>query len=166
MSEGPAGGTVVIAYDGSNAARHAIVSSAKVIGSCRVLVVTVWEEGLAYAGPMSPTEGLVASPMIEPSVALEVDRSVHARAERVSQEGAALARTVGLDAQPLAVADEGSIAGTLLNLTRQEHAVAVVVGSRGLGGIRARLEGSTSTRLLKHSACPVIVVHEPEEPPS
>ena len=163
MSERPAGGSVVIAYDGSAEARHAIVSSAKVIGSCRVLVVTVWEEGLAYAGPMAPTEGLVASPMIEPSQALEVDRSLHARAERVSQEGAALARTVGLDAQPLAVADQGSIARTLLNLTRQEQAVAIVIGSRGLGGIGARLEGSTSKRLLKDSACPVIVVHKADE---
>ena len=42
-------------------------------------------------------------------------------------------------------------------------AAAIVVGSRGLGGIRARLEGSTSKGLLKHASCPVLVVHETEE---
>ena len=42
-----------------------------------------------------------------------------------------------------------------------EHgAAAIVVGSRGHSGIRARLEGSTSKALLKHATCPVIVVHD------
>jgi nucleotide-binding universal stress UspA family protein len=38
-----------------------------------------------------------------------------------------------------------------------------VVGSRGLGGIRARLEGSTSKALLRHASSPVLVVHESED---
>jgi nucleotide-binding universal stress UspA family protein len=35
-----------------------------------------------------------------------------------------------------------------------------VVGSRGLTGLRARLEGSTSNAVLKHAPCPVVVVHD------
>ena len=155
--------TVVIAFDGSDAARHAIAGAAKVIGSCHTVVVTVWEEGLAYAGPVMPAEGMMTTPMIDPSVALEVDRSVHARADRVAHEGTGLAQSLGLDAEPLAVPDDGTIAGTIMTVARQQEAVAIVVGSRGLSGIRARLEGSTSKALLKHSPCPVLVVHEPEE---
>jgi nucleotide-binding universal stress UspA family protein len=128
-----------------------------------VLVLTVWEEGLAYVAPPAPTEGMMMSPMVDPGVALEVDRSVHDHAERVCQEGAALAKSLGLDAQPLAVPDEGDVARTILKVAEKHQAAAIVVGSRGLSGLRARLEGSTSKALLKHAPCPVVVVHESEE---
>lgn len=103
------------------------------------------------------------SPMVDPGVALEVDRSVHDNAERVSQEGAALAKTLGLEAQALAVPDELDVAKTILTVAEKHKAAAIVVGSRGLSGIRARLEGSTSKALLKHAPCPVLVVHEAEK---
>ena len=60
-------------------------------------------------------------------------------------------------------ADEADVARTLLDLIDERHAAAVVVGSRGLSGIRARLEGSTSKTLLKHAKCPVIFVHDADQ---
>lgn len=155
--------TILIAYDGSRAAREAVVAASNIVVSARLLVVTVWEAGLAYASPAVPAEGIVMSPVVEPSVALEVDRGAHADAERVAREGAELARSLGLDARPLAVPDEGTVARTLLAAGREHEAAAIVVGSRGLGGVRARLEGSTSKSVLKHADCPVIVVHDPDE---
>src|SRR5438067_605271 len=147
--------TVVMAFDGSPAARRAVEEAARVFRSSHVLVVTVWEEGLAYAAPAAPAEGMMMSPMVDPGVALEIDRSVHDHADRVSQEGAALAKSLGLEAQPLAVPDERDVAKTILTVAGKHEAAAIVVGSRGLGGIRARLEGSTSKALLKHAPCPV-----------
>ena len=165
MASGGAGkAPVVIAYDGSPAARQAVVDAAKIVGSCPVLVVTVWEEGLAYVGTLAPqADGLSMAPMVDPEVARELDHGLHQQAEQVSGEGAALARSLGLDAQGLALPDEGNVAETILTLVRERRAVAVVVGSRGLSGIRARLEGSTSKALLTHAPCPVIVVHEADE---
>ena len=49
--------TVVIAFDGSPAARRAIEEAAKVFRSSHVLVVTIWEEGLAYARLRPPSMG-------------------------------------------------------------------------------------------------------------
>ena len=155
--------TVVIAFDGSSAARRAIEEAAKVFRSSHVLVVTVWEEGLAYATPPAPLDGMAMGPAVDPGVALEVDRSVHDHADRVSSEGAALAKSLGLEAQPLAVPDERDVARTILAVADKHQAAAIVVGSRGLSGIRARLEGSTSKALLKHAPCPVLVVHEKDE---
>lgn len=160
---GADGSTVVIAYDGSPAARQAVAAAATILGECRVLVVTVWEEGLAYAGSPTPLEGTTMPPMVDPGVALDVDRAVHGHADRISNEGAALARSLGLDAQPLAIPDEGNVATTILSVASEREATAIVVGSRGLGGIRARLEGSTSKSLLRHAPCPVVVVHEAHE---
>jgi nucleotide-binding universal stress UspA family protein len=156
---------VVIAYDGSPAARQAVVDVARILGSCKLLVVTVWEEGLAYAAtgtPMLVDAGSIGPP-VDPRVASEVDHELHRRAERVSHEGAALANSHGLDAQALALPDEADVATTLLALVDERQAAAIVVGSRGLSGIRARLEGSTSKALLKHATCPVIVVHEVDD---
>jgi nucleotide-binding universal stress UspA family protein len=156
-------GPVLIAYDGSAAAHRAVADAAKLMGSCRMLVVTVWEEGLAYATPVMPPDGMIMEPMVEPGVALDVDRELHRQAERVSRQGADLARSLGVDAVPLATPTDGSVPRTILHVARERQAAAIVVGSRGLSGLRARLEGSTSKHVLKHASCPVIVVHEPDE---
>jgi nucleotide-binding universal stress UspA family protein len=71
-----------------------------------------------------------------------------------------------LDAQPLALADDRDIARTIVEVAREHNAAAIVVGSRGLSGLRARFEGSTSRDVTKHAPCPVLVVHDAgaEEP--
>ncbi len=150
---------LIIAFDGSPAARQAIADAAALLGPRRSLVVTVWEAGLGYATTSAPPD-LTMAPMVDPAVGVEVDRELRGRAEQVAHDGAELARSLGLDAEPLAVADERDAARTIVNLARDQQAAAIVVGSRGLTGLRARLEGSTSKGVLKGAQCPVMVVHD------
>ena len=156
-------GPILIAFDGSDAAQRAVSEAARLLGARKALVVTVWESGLAYAMQDVRPDGMILSPAVDPEVAMNVDREVRSHAGRVANEGATLARSLGLDAEPLAVPDDRDVSDTILNLARERHAAAIVVGSRGLSGLRARLEGSTTKSLLKHANCPVIVVHEPRE---
>jgi nucleotide-binding universal stress UspA family protein len=156
-------GPILIAFDGSDAAQRAIADAARLLAPRQALVVTVWESGLAYAMSDVRPDGMIATPALDPEVAMNVDREVRSRAGRVADEGAELARSLGLDAQPIAVPDERDVPETILGLAREHRAAAIVVGSRGLSGLRARLEGSTTKGLLKHASCPVIVVHEPRE---
>jgi nucleotide-binding universal stress UspA family protein len=156
-------GPILIAFDGSGAAQRAVADAARLLAPRAALVVTVWESGLAYAMADVRPDGMIATPALEPEVAMNVDREVRSQAARVAGEGAELARSLGLDAEPLAVPDERDVPETILNLAREHRAAAIVVGSRGLSGLRARLEGSTTKGLLKHASCPVIVVHEPRE---
>lgn len=152
-------GPIVIAFDGSAAARHAIATAATLLQPRKTLVVTVWEPALAYAAAAAPPDVTMA-PIVEPSVALEADSELRHHAERVSTEGAELARSLGLEAEPIASADVRSAAHTIVELAERHEAAAIVVGSRGLSGVRARLEGSTSKGVVKHASCPVIVVHD------
>jgi nucleotide-binding universal stress UspA family protein len=150
---------ILIAYDGSDTARQAVREAAKLFGSRQVLVVTVWEPGLAYEAV--PTAGAEMSPVpVDIEAAREVDEEIHQRASRTAQEGAELAQSLGLRPKGLAVAEEVHVAEAIVGLARKREVAAIVVGSRGLKGLRARLEGSTSNAVLRHASCPVIVVHD------
>ena len=99
-------------------------------------------------------------PEVDPEAAIQLDRNRHWHAEDVCRDGAQLARSLGLDAAALAVADGDGVAETILDLAREQRAAAIVIGSRGLSGLRARLEGSTSKVGSKRASCPVLVAHE------
>jgi nucleotide-binding universal stress UspA family protein len=152
---------VLIGYDGSDAARRAVRGAAALFGSRPALVVTAWDPSLPYeAAAMSPGVQAMPSP-IDVEVAEVSEDRLRDQAHRTSDDGAELAKSLGLQAEALVVADErGNVAAAIVELARERDVAAIVVGSRGLSGLRARLEGSTSSAVLKHSSCPVLVVHE------
>jgi nucleotide-binding universal stress UspA family protein len=151
---------ILIGYDGSDTARRAVREAAEFFGSRPALVVTVWEPGLAYqasAMTADPT-GLGPEP-VNPAAAQEVDDASKAHADRGRGWGCAgeVPRTSGRGTR---LADEGSVADAPVELARKRDVAAIVVSSRGLTGIRARLEGSTSNAVVKHASCPVVLVHD------
>jgi nucleotide-binding universal stress UspA family protein len=152
---------ILIGYDGSDAARRAVGDAAELFGSRPVLVVTVWEPALAYASTATPSIGAGLQPApIDIEAAQGVEQELEARARRAAEEGAELARSAGLQAEALTVAEKVNVADALVELARDRRVAAIVVGSRGLTGLRARLEGSTTRAVLKHAACPVVVTHD------
>lgn len=154
-SEGP----ILIAFDGSAAARQAVTDTAWFAKPRRALVLTVWESALAYE-MVSPSPDVTMMPAVSPSSVVDIDQELGNRAERIAGEGAELARSLGLDAEPLAIVAGGDVVDTIIDVARDRGAAAIVVGSRGLNGLRARLEGSTSKGVVKHASCPVLIVHE------
>jgi nucleotide-binding universal stress UspA family protein len=151
---------ILIAYDGSDTARRAVHEAAELFGSRRALVVTVWERGLAYeVGAMAADSTGQGPAPVDTAAAQEVDDASQAHAHRLAEDGAQLAKSLGLQAEPLAIADEGNVADAIVELARKRDVAAIVVGSRGLTGLRARLEGSTSSGVAKHASCPVVLVH-------
>ena len=152
---------ILIGYDGSDAASRAIREAAELFDSRPVLVATVWEPALAYASTAMPGMGADLQPApIDIEAAQGVEQQLEARARRTADEGAEIARSAGLQAEALTVADEVNVAEAIVELARERRVAAIVVGSRGLTGLRARLEGSTSRGVIKHAACPVLVTHD------
>jgi nucleotide-binding universal stress UspA family protein len=158
----PGDGPILIAFDGSPAARQAVAAAAALLKPRATLVLTVWEAALAHAAVASPPD-VGMTPAVDPSALLTFDEALRGHAERVSNEGAELARSFGLNAEPLTTADVGDIARTIVEVAREHKAATIVVGSRGLSGLRARLEGSTSKGVMRHATCPVVVVDEAGE---
>jgi nucleotide-binding universal stress UspA family protein len=161
----PDDGPTLIAFDGSAAARQAVVATAALLKPRATIVLTVWEAALAHAA-VAPPPDVAMTPVVDPSTVLRFDEALRGHAERVANDGAELARSLGLDAEPLAMADVRDIARTIVDVARERNAATIVVGSRGLSGLRARFEGSTSKGVVQRAPCPVVVVHESgqEEP--
>jgi nucleotide-binding universal stress UspA family protein len=82
-------------------------------------------------------------------------------AQRMAEQGADLARQVGREAEGLAVADEVSVADTLVRIASEEDAPAIVVGTSGVGGIKAVLLGSTARDAVRRAHCPVVLYRSP-----
>jgi nucleotide-binding universal stress UspA family protein len=152
----------VVAYDGSDEARAAVEAAVELFAGRRLLVVSVWEAGLAQAmAPLRDPTG-VGYPISTPAEAAAIDELQHDHAVRAAEEGAALARNLGGRAEPLPVADDLDVAETLAAIADDHDAAALVIGSRGLGRVKSSLFGSTSRELLRRTHRPVLVVRVPD----
>jgi nucleotide-binding universal stress UspA family protein len=150
---------VLIAYDGSELSKAAVRQAAPLFPGRPAVVATVWEPGLA-AMPVGGGPDLVGPGELppDPETVEAVDRAQRDHAARVAAEGAELARSLGLGAEPHAVPDELDVADTLIDLLRERDAALVVVGSHGISGLRSHLVGSVARKLLRHCDRPVLVV--------
>ncbi len=148
---------VLIAYDGSDVSRVAVRHAAELFAGRPAVLVTVWEPGMAAVMAQPDTFGMGTTLPQDPATIAEVDRLQRERASTVADDGAEFARSVGLAAEAEAVQDEVDVADTLIGIARERGAAVVVVGSHGIG-LRSRLLGSVSRKLIEHCDRPVLVI--------
>jgi nucleotide-binding universal stress UspA family protein len=76
--------------------------------------------------------------------------------ERIEAEGGSVTQAYLRLGRP----DEGpiTVAEQIVSQAEEIRAGLIVVGSRGLGGIRRALMGSVSDSVVRHAHCPVLVV--------
>jgi nucleotide-binding universal stress UspA family protein len=151
---------VLIGYDGSEVARAAVRHAAELFAGRPAVLATVWEPGLAAVPVGLPDTIGVGSLPPDPVTVEAVDRLQREHASTVAGDGAEFARSIGLDAEPQAVPDEVDVAETLLGIARERRAAVVVVGSHGISGLRPRLLGSVSRKVVEHCDRPVLVIRD------
>jgi nucleotide-binding universal stress UspA family protein len=158
------GAPILIAYDGSDPARAAVRQAGALFAPRRAIVLTVWEPGLSEFMLVPDPSGMGTTMLpYDPSVAREVERAGEDHARDIAGDGVALAREVGLEAEPLAVEDIAEASDVIVAQAEEHDAAAIVIGSRGLKGLKSKLLGSTSTGVLHRTSRPVVVVRHPEE---
>ena len=151
---------VLIAYDGSEVSRAAVRRAAELFAGRPAVLVTVWEPGLAAVALGTPDNMGVGRLPPDPATVEAIDQVQREHAETVAGDGAELARSLGLSAEPHAVPDELDVADTLIGIAQDRGAAVVVVGSHGITGLRSRLLGSVSRKLIEHSDRPVLVIRD------
>jgi nucleotide-binding universal stress UspA family protein len=154
---------VLIAYDGSEVSRAAVRRAGELFAGRPAVLATVWEPGLAAVPVGLPDTTGVGTLPPDPATVEALDRLQREHAETVAADGAELARSAGLAAVPHVVPDEVDVADTLMDVARERDAAAVVVGSHGISGLRSRLLGSVSRKLIEHCDRPVLVIRGDRE---
>jgi nucleotide-binding universal stress UspA family protein len=151
-------GPLIIGYDGSDGFEAVLRRAAPLLAARSALVVVVWEAGVAYELFALPHDVMPAP--LHVATAVQLDRAIYEGAQRLAQKGAELAREAGFEAEGLAVADERTIADTLVHLADERDAAGILVGAHGRGLSRLLL-GSTSEGVVRRARRPVVVVrHE------
>jgi nucleotide-binding universal stress UspA family protein len=147
MARRPSDGQVLFAYDGSDPAKDAIREAARQLRSGRRgMVLTVWEPLASH-----PFAGEAAAWGV-----LEDD--FEGEAQKVAEEGARLARSVGFDATPLAQSGN-PVWQRIVSSAADHDAEIVVMGSHGRSGIGLVLMGSVAAAVSRHTERPVLIVH-------
>ena len=150
-----ADGPLLLCYDGSDDAKHAIERAGELFDGRHALVVTAWRPtvpgGLGWAAASEASAGSF----------VVLDRAAAELAGRIAAEGARIAHEAGLDAKSEVVEAVGPVWTRIVETADQHDAATIVMGSRGLTGLRSMLLGSVSSAVVHHSNRPTLVIPPP-----
>jgi nucleotide-binding universal stress UspA family protein len=154
----PVPGPILIAYDGSEPARHAIAEAGRLLAPRSAIVVFVWDP----VPPVPPGDPFgLTTPIYDPVQMDEVNDAVRTNAEAIAEDGARRAREAGFEAEGVAEETRGSSATTIVELADERGVEAIVAGARWHSGVRSLLLGSVSNAVVHHAKVPTLVVPPP-----
>jgi nucleotide-binding universal stress UspA family protein len=143
---------ILICYDGSTDAKEAIAHGARMLRGQRATVLTIWSPfdtaALGLAGGVEDMQ--------------DSDEAGRSHAEQQAEAGGRLAIELGFDAESRTVDRRTTIADAILGEADALDATAILMGSRGLTGVKSLLLGSVSHAVIQHADRTVIVVPSPE----
>jgi nucleotide-binding universal stress UspA family protein len=139
---------ILICYDGSADSDRAIEAAAALLGPRRAVVLDI--------GPtLTAAESVAGLSSVVPGTAFE-DLNMDSALEK-ARAGAGRAREAGFKAEPRAELVEPLWEG-IVDVADEIDAAVIVIGSRGLKGIREQFEGSVSHEVAEHAGRPVLIV--------
>jgi nucleotide-binding universal stress UspA family protein len=150
---------VLVATDGSREAQLAAQTAADLSQKTNSELHVVHVFGIAPVGPpvypqattLQSVEFEAESDQRQRITEQRARELLDAEVEKLRSEGATLAGEHLI---------EGWVASGIVGLAEELGAGLIVMGSRGLGGIRRALMGSVSDSVVRHAHCPVMVVRE------
>ena len=143
---------VLICYDGSERAAHAVAVPATLFPGAHAHVLNVWE----------PLERMVArysalGPYLGEGIG-EADAGIETESASVAATGAKLANDAGLHATPHTASLRTTVWEAVLEVAEALDVDAIITGTRSLHGMREVLSNALSHALLQHSMRPVLAI--------
>lgn len=144
---------LLIAYDGSTDAQSALRFAAETFPGATAVIF--------YA--RQPLEGFAAHLEGHPALEnlAELDAATFDVSERIAEEGADLARKLGLIAEARVSSTMSTASEAIVYASEEVNADLIVLGSRGRRGLKATLLGSTSVNVLHHATRSTLVIPSP-----
>ena len=146
---------IVIAYDGSEDAKAAVQKAGQLFKGETATVVSVWQRFVDTMARVGGGIGVIVDYD-------EIDGDSAKRSEERAAEGAELANSVGLQATGKSAVVETTLSDAIIQVADEANADVLVLGTRGLTGVKSALLGSVSHHVLQHADRPVLVVPSPE----
>ncbi len=151
---------ILVCYDGSADAQAAIDRAGMLMRGSDATVLVIWEtilETMTRNGSLGVGFGMVGAYGDD-----EADAGIEKAAIDAAADGAKRASAAGLVAQPRIARRNGDIAAVILGVAADEDAEVIVLGTRGLGGLKSLMLGSVSHAVLHHADRAVLVVPSPD----
>ena len=147
--EPPVEDGVVVGFDGSAAALHAVRAAADeaALRGSTLHVVRAWRLSNAAAETGAPTGTVPSLAEVEDAVRASVERAV--QVAREAHPGLPVVGHVRHAQAPQTLIDAG------------KNAELMVISRRGQGGFVDLLLGSTADQVVRHAPCAVLVVRPP-----
>jgi nucleotide-binding universal stress UspA family protein len=153
---GELSGPAVVAYDGSEEARAAIAAAGRLMAGRPAVIVHAWESTIRHT---LSGRALGAAPVSDVrEITDDLERMFAEGAQRMVDEGVALAREAGLDATGEPYESGSGAWRALAAAARARGAAVIVVGSHGHGRAGSVLLGSVSSGLVHNAEAPTLVV--------
>jgi len=138
---------ILVAYDGSKAAGDALDTALELLKTTPKAVLEVVH--VLQFPALIFGEGILTAPV-------GIRNDYYEASEKVVED--ARKRLSGLPNSPRVTMLQGGAAEAILGYAEQNGFDLIVIGNRGLGGIREFFLGSVSHNVVQHATIPVLIV--------
>ncbi|MFL6094205.1 MAG: universal stress protein [Blastococcus sp.] len=144
--------TVVVGTDGSESSLRAVARAGTLAGAtgATLVIACAYLRAEADDRETAKAQDVLREDAYQIVGSHPAEDTVRTAQERAGKAGAKNVKTVAV---------EGSPVEALLDVVRRENADLLVVGNRGLAGIKGRLLGSVPADATRRSQVDVLVVH-------
>jgi nucleotide-binding universal stress UspA family protein len=143
---------IVVGTDGSETANAAVVKAVELAATCGSTLHVVHAQKLVSSSQMGSAASVGA-----PTFDLEsVNKGIEAQSNAVCRHAADFAERAGVKHETHIVSSDP--ADALIDVAEQVKADVIVVGNRGMSGVKRFMLGSVPNKVAHHCPCSVLIV--------
>lgn len=147
--------TMLVAFDGSDEARHAVEYAARLLTPRHVFILTAWEPLHRQAAKAAGVTGLH---QVSWNAVDEMEDPARAEALSVCRKGVELAESLGLTAEAHLVESTTAIWSAIVDAADQLRPDVIVSGTRAVTGLKSLWQSSTADNVINNAGLPVFIV--------